>query len=129
MNDPENHMALEDKKTYYHVDIFPKQEITSEVNTLNLKGQKINLLSPEELFVRRMSNIKQGIEAGELQERHVRYFYLNGGLIEETKMDKLWGEVKKIKEDVGDWRGVWRDLDQGIHLARSQGKIKEKIIH
>lgn len=129
LRDPAGHMALEDRKTYRHIDIFPKQEITSAVEKFGPKGQKINLLSPEELFIRRMSDIKKGIDTGELQERHVRYFYLNGGLIEETKMDKLWSEVKKMKEDIGDWREFWRDLDKGIDLARSQGKIKEKIIH
>lgn len=129
LKDPENHMALEDKKTYYHIDIFPKQEITSEVNTLKLRGQKINLLSSEELFVRRMSQIQRGIEEEKLQSRHINYFYLNGGLIDERKMDNLWEKIREQKKDVKDWREIWLELDKGIDFAKTQGKIKEEIIH
>lgn len=129
LKDPENHMALEDKRTHYHIDIFPKQEITLGVESVELRGQKINLLSPEELLMRRMSQIKKGIEEENLQRRHISYFYLNGGLIKEAEMDKLWKKVKEKKEDVKDWREIWLELDKEIQRAEAEGKIKEKITH
>jgi len=130
LKDPENHMALKDKQTHYHIDMFPQQEITTGIKRVRLGGRRgINLLSPEELLMRRMSSIKRGMEEGNLQRRHVIYFYLNGSLIREKEMDKLWEKVRVKKEDVKDWREVWLELDREIQRAEAEGKITEKIAH
>ena len=69
------------------------------------------------------------MEEGNLQRRHVIYFYLNGSLIREKEMDKLWEKVRVKKEDVKDWREVWLELDREIQRAEAEGKITEKIAH
>ncbi|MBM3257681.1 MAG: hypothetical protein FJZ05_00470 [Candidatus Nealsonbacteria bacterium] len=131
LKEPENHLALEDKKNNYHIDIFPKQDITIDIRQIELKGQKINLLSPEELFIRSISFIKKGIENKQLQRRHVNYFYLNGGLINEEKMDNLWKAIKMKAsgKDLGDWREVWKEFNENICRAEDKREIKKEVFH
>lgn len=130
LKDPENYIALEDKVSYYHIDLFKKRE-EKDTETINFQGKKISLLTPEELFLARYFQLR---ESKKFQRRHIIYFYLNAGLINPEKMDELIikklqkkGEIINKKQAREIWGGAYKELNEKIQEAERKGEIEEEV--
>jgi len=132
LKDSENYLALEDKITNHHLDLFKEME-ENKIEKVHYCNNELSLLSPEELFIKRMNQLQN---SKELQRRHSVYFYLNAGIIDAEKMDELVKEkLGKNGEEINkeQARKVWKDyyskLDNLIIKAEEEGSIKEGVEH
>ena len=131
---PENYFALEDRKKFAHLDFFLEKK-EDQKETIIYRGKKVTLLSPEELFIKRISKLRKLKE--EIQKRDVIYFYLNAEIIDEEKMDeivrrKIFKEKgKEIDQKMS--RKIWKEelgkIHKKIKKAEKEGKILEKVEH
>jgi hypothetical protein len=109
-------MALEDKKNYAHIDVFVNQN--EDTQTIDYQDNKLNIVSPEELFFGYAKKAKNELEKDQLQRRTVVYFYLSSLIVDEKKIDP------KLQ-----WENAVRDLDTKIQQVKKEGKIVEEVTH
>lgn len=114
--DRNNYIALEDKKSYAHIDIFVNQN--ENVQTIDYQDNKLSIISPEELFLGYAKKAKNELEKSQLQRRTVVYFYLSSLIVDEKKIDP------KLQ-----WENAVRDLDAKIQKAGKEGKVVEEVTH
>ena len=134
LKSPEIHFALEDKESFAHLDFFIEKK-ESQKEKINYRGREVTLLSPEELFIRRIGKLRKLGE--EIQKRDVIYFYLNAEIINKEKMDEI--VKKRVFEETGKEidretaRKIWKEELEKIHKkiekAKKEGKILEEVKH
>ncbi|MCJ7804294.1 hypothetical protein MUP35_00970, partial [Patescibacteria group bacterium] len=118
-----NYMALEDNKNFRHIDIFANDEEPSE--KIDYQEIKLNIIPPEELFIKYANKAKNELEKGQIQRRTLTYFYLSSLIVDEQKVDAKIQEINKEKGSNLDWKKEAKDLDVKIQ----QAKITEEVIH
>jgi hypothetical protein len=121
--DPNNYIALEDKENYSHIDVFANDKEPFE--KIDYQGIKLNIIPPEELFIKYANKTKDELEKGQIQRRTLTYFYLSSLIVDEQKVDAKIQQINKENGTNLDWEKEVKDLDTKIQ----QAKITEEVIH
>lgn len=134
LKNPETHFALEDKESFSHLDFFIEKK-GGQKEKIIYRGKELNLLSPEELFIRRINRLRKSGE--EIQKRDIIYFYLNAKIINEEKMDRV--VIREIAKKKGEeinpkvareiWEKELEEIHKKIEKAIKKGKISEIVEH
>ena len=120
--DPENYMALEDNKNFRHIDIFVNKEPFEKID---YEGIELNIIQPEELFIKYVNKVGDESEKGQIQERTLAYYYLSSLIVDEQKIDSRIQQIKKERGININWKSEVKNLDNKI----KQAKITEEVIH
>ena len=120
--DPENYMALEDNKNFRHIDVFVGKEPFEKTD---YQGIKLNIIQPEELFIKYANKAKDELEKGQIQRRTLTYYYLSSLIVDKQKLDSKIQQANSGRGTNIDWESEVKNLDAKIQ----QTKITEEVIH
>lgn len=92
---PDKDMALEDKVTKMHVDVFPADTSKMDVSMLTIDNQVVKALSPEALFIMRVQQLAQIMreqsdkEVIEVPQKILQYLFLNSSIVDDEKLKRV----------------------------------------
>jgi hypothetical protein len=122
---PDKDMALEDRGTHMHVDVFPADTSSMDVSMLTIDGQVVKVMSPEALFVTRVQQLAQIMrdqgdkQTIEVPRKILQYLSLNGSIIDDEKLKKVLASQGVDLDPIA----YAQELDAKLRAGIASGRI------